>query len=200
MLNEKSTLAFRWNHVFRFMLCVLFISAGLSAAASGQVAPAAARGISSLSAGVTITAFRPYPNAETTLPGYSDRVLLGAGAFVDFNVSKCWGIEAEGHWLRFHEFAQVHEDTYLIGPRMLVPKGRFRFYGKALYGFGRFAFPYGYATEQDPVLAFGGGVDYRLTRRISVRLLDGEYQRWRNFQDKGLSPYGASAGVAYRIF
>jgi hypothetical protein len=134
------------------------------------------------------------------LPGYPDNVLLGAGAFVDFNVSEWWGIEAKGQWLRFHEFAQVHEDTYLIGPRLLVPVGRFRFYGKALYGFGRFAFPYGYVQEQDPVLAFGGGVDYRLTRRISVRMLDGEYQRWLNFQNKGLSPYGASAGIVYRIF
>jgi hypothetical protein len=134
------------------------------------------------------------------LPGYPDRVLLGPGAFVDFNVSRRWGIEAEGHWLRFHEFAQVHEDTYLIGPRVIVPRRRFRFYGKALYGFGRFAFPYGYAQEQNGVLAFGGGVDYRLTHRISMRLLDGEYQRWLNFQNQSLSPYGASAGVVYRIF
>lgn len=181
------------------MLCIVFLDAGLSVAA-GQVAPAASRGTSSLSAGATITAFRPEPNAEETLPGYSDSVLLGAGAFVDFNVSKRWGIEAEGRWLRFHEFAQVHEDSYLIGPRVLVPMGRFRFYGKALYGFGRFGFPYGYAQEQDPVLAFGGGAEYRLTRGMSVRLLDGEYQRWLNFQNKGLSPYGASAGIAYRIF
>lgn len=186
--------------MLRRILLVVFVLVVSSASARAQVVPAAGRGDSTLTAGGTIVAFLPYPNAGSVLPGYPESVLLGAGAVVDFNVSKWWGIEAEGHWLRFHEFAQVHEDTYLIGPRILVPKGRFRFYGKALYGFGKFAFPYGYAQEQDPVLAFGGGLDYRLTRRLSVRLLDGEYQRWLDFQNQSLSPYGASAGVVYRIF
>lgn len=168
--------------------------------ASGQVAPAANGRTSTVSAGGTIAAFLAYPNAAKTLIGYPDKVLIGAGAFVDFAPSKRWGIEAEGHWLRFNEFAQIHEDAYLIGPRVQFPLRNFRFYGKALYGFGEFGFPYGYAQERTPVVAFGGGVEYRFTRRISVRALDGEYQHWLNFQNQGLSPYGASVGVAYRLF
>jgi hypothetical protein len=186
--------------VLRRVLLIVFVVIVSSVSAGAQVAPAAGRGKSTLSVGGAIVAFLPYPNAERVLPGYPENALLGAGTVVDFNLSKWWGIEAEGHWLRFHEFAQVHEDTYLIGPRILIPRGRFRFYGKALYGLGKFAFPYGYAREQDPVLAFGGGLDYRLTRKFSVRALDGEYQRWRNFQNQSLSPYGASVGVLYRIF
>ena len=186
--------------MFRGIILAVVVVVVSSVSVSAQVAPAAGRGSSTLSAGGTIVAFLPYSDAGSVLPGYPENVSFGAGAFVDFNASKWWGIEAEGHWLRFHEFAQVHEDTYLIGPRILIPKGRFKFYGKVLYGFGNFAFPYGYIQEHDPVLTFGGGVDYRLTRRISVRAIDGEYQRWLNFQNQSLSPFGASAGVVYRIF
>lgn len=199
MLEAKLPNAPKGTRVYRLLLKVLFVHLAATMAASGQVAPAASRGSASFSAGATIAAFRPYPNSQQTLPGYPDRLLPGASVFLDLNLSKWWGIEAKGQWLRFHEFAQVHEDTYLIGPRVLFPVGRWRIFGKALYGFGQFSFPYGYAQEQDWVLAFGGGADYRLTPRISARM-DGEFQRWPNFQNKGLVPYGASAGVAYRIF
>lgn len=170
-----------------------------SAFAGAQVAPAAYRPGPSIYAGGTFSAFRPYPNAGAVLPGYPDKTLFGIGAYVDLNAPRWWGIEAEGRWLVFHEFAQVHEETYLIGPRVIVPLGRFKFYGKGLYGQGDFAFPYGAAHELSPVVAFGGGVDYRFSRKISVRLFDAEYQKWWTFQKQGISPIGGSIGVAYHI-
>ena len=185
--------------MFKQQLSIVLLLAAVSFA-RGQVAPAANGRASTLSAGATIAAFIPYPNAAKTLAGYPNNVLTGVGAFVDFAPSNWWGIEAEGHWLRFHEFAQIHEDTYLVGPRLQLRLRHFRFYGKALYGFGEFGFPYEYAQERTPLVAFGGGAEYTLTRRISVRALDGEFQHWLNFQNHGLSPYGASAGVAYRLF
>lgn len=181
---------FRWAVIFSMVL---------SASAGAQVVPAATRPGPSIYAGGMASAFRPYPDANKVLSGYRDSTTLGIGAYIDLNAPRWWGIEAEGRWLLFHEFAQVHEETYLIGPRFIVPLRRFKFYGKALYGQGNFVFPYGDAHELSPVLAFGGGVDYRLTRKISVRILDAEYQRWWSFQKQGISPIGASVGVAYHL-
>ena len=187
------------NEVLKNFLWVVFFFAAFSVAAGAQVAPAAYRPGPSIYAGGTASAFRPYPGASAVLPGYPDRTLLGVGAFVDFNAPRWWGIEVEGRWLIFHEYAQIHEDTYLIGPRFIFPLGRFSFYGKGLYGQGDFAFPYGSVHELSPLVAMGGGVDYHLSHRIEVRLFDAEYQRWWSFQNQGISPLGASIGVAYHL-
>ena len=54
-------------------------------------------------------------------------------------------------------------------------------------------------------LAYGGGVDFQLTKRFSARG-DFEYQQWLRwpnipeFPNTSLYPYGASVGVGYRIF
>jgi hypothetical protein len=49
-------------------------------------------------------------------------------------------------------------------------------------------------------IAFGGGADIPITRRISLRAIDVEYQYWPTWGNSTLSPYGASVGIGYRIF
>lgn len=49
-------------------------------------------------------------------------------------------------------------------------------------------------------LAFGGGMDVKLTKRLSLRALDAEYQYWPRWSNSSLAPYGASVGMSYRIF
>ena len=48
-------------------------------------------------------------------------------------------------------------------------------------------------------IAYGGGVDFQLTKRFSARG-DFEYQQYPNWLNSSLYPYGASVGVGYRIF
>jgi hypothetical protein len=54
-------------------------------------------------------------------------------------------------------------------------------------------------------LAYGGGIDFRLTKRFSARG-DFEYQQWLQWPNipgipnSPLFPYGASAGIGYKIF
>jgi hypothetical protein len=61
-------------------------------------------------------------------------------------------------------------------------------------GFGRYA-----------DIAYGGGVDFRLTKRFIARG-DFEYQQWLGWPNipgianTTLLPYGASVGVGYRVF
>jgi len=136
-------------------------------------------------------------------PDYADRRvaeagpnrLYGMGAYVDARFTRWVQIEGEGRWLRFNEYKGINEDSYMIGPRVPV----FTFhgltpYGKFLFGFGSGSFLDGHAET----LAYGGGLDYRLTRRLKIRVVDFEYQQWR--VNPTLWPYGGSAGISYTIF
>jgi len=60
----------------------------------------------------------------------------------------------------------------------------------------QYNFAYGHFTD----IAFGGGVDMPLTRKITLRAADVEYQLWPNWVNGTLKPYGGSVGLSYRIF
>jgi len=49
-------------------------------------------------------------------------------------------------------------------------------------------------------IAFGGGLDIKLTRKISLRAMDAEYHYWPSWGNTKLLPYGVSVGVGYKIF
>jgi hypothetical protein len=48
------------------------------------------------------------------------------------------------------------------------------------------------------VITYGGGVDYRLNRKFTIRCADFEYQQWQ--VNPTIWPYGLSAGLSYRVF
>jgi hypothetical protein len=120
--------------------------------------------------------------------------------FVDADSARRFGIESEGRWLEYHQFANAHAETYLIGPRYHFNIGRFQPYIKGLAGFGNFSFPYGYAHGTYGIVAGGGGVDYRLSRRWSVRLADIEFQHWPQFTFGSMTSTGISSGIQFRVF
>ena len=72
-------------------------------------------------------------------------------------------------------------------------------YAKVLIGLGRMNFEYNLAYGRFTDIAYGGGSDFKLTKRLSVRG-DFEYQQWPKWINSSLYPYGASVGVGYRIF
>jgi hypothetical protein len=206
------------------LICVLLITA----CAYAQVVPSAtARGIS-ITAGGMASAFQPsyegdwnssctYEVVCTPVSEQNPFWLFGIGAYVDVKLSRWIQVEAEGRWLRFNQYnvsqisgGGISENNYLIGPR--VPIHRFwkaNFYGKALIGYGTMNLGYypGYCTSGSCYasgrftdIAVGGGADIKLTRRISFRAFDAEYQFWPNWGANSLSPYGVSTGIGYKIF
>lgn len=144
-------------------------------------------------------------------PDYGYQRLYGVGAFADYNLSPRLGAEAEVRFHRFHQLADIHEDNYVIGPKINYRHKRYTFYGKALLGVGYFNFPLNAAHGTYLDVALGGGVDYRLTRRVYVRA-EYEYQIWPGFigppdpqispknRPNGLTPNGFAIGASYRIF
>jgi hypothetical protein len=174
-----------------FAAVVLAACLGTAGSASGQVAPSAANGGLSLSAGATGSGF---------YLDYGERKMLGISGFVDAGTRRHLGVEAEARFLEFHQTADVHAETYSIGPRYHLNVGRFQPYVKGLVGFGKFNFPYDLATGNYMVVTAGGGVDFRLKRRIYLRAADIEYQDWPQFTFGAMSSFGVSTGIRVRIF
>jgi hypothetical protein len=187
MITRKLTFAF-------FLSFAVLLGSG-SVSLQAQVAPTAFRNPISLSVGGMGSVFNPeYPN-------YVSYRLGGVGAYVDVNLFHGIGVEAEGRWQRLREFQGISQDNDLIGPRVrLRHVWRATPYVKVLGGFSNMNFGIYNATGRFTTIAFGGGVDIRLTRRWTVRPIDVEYQWWPDFLGDSLTPRGASAGISYRIF
>jgi hypothetical protein len=190
------------------LLSILF-AAG-TASARAQVVPSATSGQISLTAGALASAFQPDYECCGVASTAPNR-LYGVGAFVDVRFTRWFQVEGEGRWLRFNQLEGIDEDNYLIGPRL--PIHHFRLlkatpYAKVLAGLGRMNFEDGDGSGRYFALAYGGGVDFRLTKRFSARG-DFEYQQWLGWPNlppaslipnSPFFPYGASVGVGYRVF
>ncbi len=193
------------------MVAALLALAGLGAIqVEGQVAPSARKSGMTLRLGATGSIFDPdYGLLASNLystNGYGINKLGGVGAYADLTVFRGLGIEAEGRWQRFHQQGTIYQDNYLIGPRFQMGHlGRLTPYLKALVGYGYMNYEQDYAHGWFTAVTVGGGMDVRVTRRISLRAFDVEYQQWPQWQQPlvqstTLFPYGVSAGVSYRLF
>lgn len=188
--------------ILRRFLPALFLILFLACVqlARSQAAPSAYASQTYLSAGGIGSVFQPdykgggVPNSSTPL--------IGIGGYVDAQFSRWFGLEAEGRWLRFHQFADIHEDNYLLGYRLPVTQlsfGSFTPYGKVLFGYGTMNFEYGEAHGRFANIAMGGGLDMRTSGRLILRPVDFEYQDWPNWIGTPLHPWGVSAGIGWRI-
>jgi hypothetical protein len=168
------------------------------ARASSQVAPSAYDSSRNIWAGAEYSNF---------LPDFGPpQRLSGIGVYVDLNVTSRLGVEGEARFQRFNGFYGESQDNYLIGPEViLLHRGKLRPYAKVLFGIGQNDFPLTIGTGKYFILAPGGGVDYRLSRRISLRA-EYEYQFWPSAPgvagepSNGMKPNGFSAGFAYKLF
>ncbi len=171
------------------MALALWLSMGRTA--HGQVVPAGDAGRLIISAGGTATG---------EYVQYGERKMVGVTAFADFDSRSPFGIEAEGRWLEWNQKANVHLETYSIGPRYHKNFGNLVPYAKGLLGYSNFNFPYNLATGRYLTVTAGGGVDFHVTKRIYLRAADVEYQYWPQFSFGAMSTLSVSSGVRVRIF
>jgi opacity protein-like surface antigen len=140
-------------------------------------------------------------------PDYTPNRLGGMGIFVDLNLflHGKLGAEGEARWLRFNQLQGSYQDNYLAGPRYSRRYGKFVPYVKFMMGAGEFEFPNNQGHGGYFAYAPGGGLDYRLTRHLTIRAIDYEYQRWPSapgggLPTNGMTPNGFSFGLGYKIF
>jgi hypothetical protein len=130
---------------------------------------------------------------------YGHRVLEGGMLFVDVNPTWRIGFEGEARYLRFNSFEDVTESNYFAGPRITIKPGPLRPYVKFLVGAGKITLPFRYAQGTFFSYAPGAGLDYIVNDRVTVRVVDLEYQLWPDFSFGELHPYGISAGISFRL-
>jgi len=175
--------------VFAFATLVFWL--GIGGVAQGQVVAAGDAGRLIITAGATGTG---------SYLQYGERKMVGVTGFVDFDARSPFGVELEGRWLEWNKTANVHAETYSIGPRYHKNFGNLQPYAKGLLGYGNFNFPYNLATGRYLMVTAGGGVDYHATNRIYLRAVDVEYQYWPQFTFGAMSTFSVSTGLRVRVF
>jgi hypothetical protein len=155
-----------------------------------QVAPAADGGRFRVAAGGA---------ASLLHLGYDQHNLAGYSFFLDADTIRGLGVEGEAHWFKLRKLNGEHVETYSAGVRYHRNWGKAQPYGKLMIGIGDLSFPYGYATGRYGVWTVGGGLDYSLSRRVYLRVIDAEYQSWPEFNFGAISSYGLSVGVKIRL-
>ena len=55
-----------------------------------------------------------------------------------------------------------------------------------------------FLSGHSTVFAYGGGLDYKLSKRFTLRAFDFEFQQWQ--LTPTLYPFGGSIGLGYRVF
>lgn len=163
---------------------------GLSIFARSQATPTASRaGNLQLGAGGTLV-----------VPDYGQAHDKGPTFYGTFDFTKHLGVEADIHYASVIAPDDIGEDSYLIGPRYVIPHKRFAPYAKVLFGIGQLNLQFDtspHSKTSQFAYALGGGLDYKLTRSINIRAFDFEYQEWKYLS--GLTPLAMTIGVAYQF-
>jgi opacity protein-like surface antigen len=135
------------------------------------------------------------------MPDYGQKNIQGVTAYADFDFLTHVGVEAEYHYISLITPTDLGENSFLVGPRFVLPRGRYSLYAKGLIGIGDINIQ---EVEDNPqggagtYLAYGvgGGIDYRVWKRVVARA-DFEYQHWS--YATGLTPTAVTIGAAYRF-
>jgi hypothetical protein len=188
--DKRRSLKPAFNCRLAAVFTVAFIALAMAGNAHAQVAASASAGGFGLSAGVA---------GSGEYVQYGERKMVGITGFVDFDTMHHLGLEGEARFVQFRETADVHFSTYSAGVRYRKNLGRFQPYVKGLLGEGFFNFPYNYATGHYMVVTAGGGIDYRINRKIHIRAADAEWQYWPQFTYGALTNYGVSTGIRFSI-
>jgi hypothetical protein len=167
-----------------------------TAHAHAQALPTAtARGSFQAGVGYTITS-----------PDYGPKKIQGPTIFADYDIGLHFGLEADAHIIDLRTPTDIAENSYLGGVRFILPyRQRVKLYGKALAGIGNFRV---LETQDNQgrfngtylAYSFGGGLDIPINRKIVIRAIDVEYQKWPGYNNgDGLTPMLYTFGVAYHF-
>ena len=130
---------------------------------------------------------------------YAPEATYGPSLFVDVDFLRHLGVEAEGHLGGVISPDDIGENSYLAGPRAFLRRNRFTGYGKLMLGRGIITNQLYNLSSSYNIYAYGGGLEYRAARRITVRAIDFEMQKWSAFPPNGLSPLVITVGASYII-
>jgi len=116
--------------------------------------------------------------------------LNGWSAGAAFNMSENWSgvVDVSGHYGYVDDFSpsftwfDLKEHTFLFGPRYTIRAGKLAPFVQALFGINHVnpEPDYSATTQNNFAMAFGGGVDFAINDRISLRPAQLDYFATRN--------------------
>jgi hypothetical protein len=135
---------------------------------------------------------------------YSDRAAQGIAFWVDADFGHfrniIIGAEGEAHYGTIITPDDIGETSYLVGPRLTYQRRKMSVYGKLLVGKATITNQLFHVSSSYNVApAFGGGLEYHVSRKFNLRAFDLEMQQWPNFEPHTLSPLSVTVGVSYSI-
>ena len=133
-------------------------------------------------------------------PDYTNDSIKGYSVWGDYDFRRFIGVEVEAHLGDVITPADINENSYMVGPRALYHKRKFTGYAKLMFGRATITNTDFNASSSYNVYAFGGGLEYRVLRRINIRAVDFELQKWPDFEPHGLSPLAITFGASYIIW
>ena len=128
-----------------------------------------------------------------------DGNIIGFSIWGDYDFSKWVGVEISTHLGEFITPGDITENSYLVGPRVIYRRHKLTAYGKVLVGRATITNQNFNLSSSYNVLAYGGGIEYKIMRKINIRAIDFELQNWPDFQPNSLSPMAISIGASYII-
>ncbi len=172
-----------WHSVF-FSLAVLFLG----------ISSMRAQAIYAGTENVRIQAGVGGTYLKTDYARNTDKGLVFWG---DYDFRAFIGLEGEYRLGGLMAPGGIGENSYLVGPRLLYRRRKFTGYGKLTVGRGTI-------TNQDlnqsssfNVYAYGGGLEYKVTRKLNLRAVDIELQKWPDFKPTAISPLSLAVGLSY---
>jgi hypothetical protein len=130
---------------------------------------------------------------------YTAGNVIGFSAWGDYDFSKWVGVEVSAHLGEFITPGDITENSYLIGPRLTYRRRKLTAYGKVLIGRATITNQDYNLSSSYNIFAYGGGVEYKIMRKINIRAIDFELQSWPDFQPNSLSPMAITIGASYII-
>ena len=177
----------------------------LASIASAQALPAG-YGPGRLQAGFTVSYARPDFWVQPTIgdPQYSRQFILGVSGYADYSLNDHIHMEGDFHCVCLLTSLDRGELTFLVGPRLTYPMGRYDLYIKGLVGLHELDIQewqdnVGLDGGAGSAYVVGGGIDAIKSPRIMLRLLDIEIQDWPHFVPRPIYPIVISTGFAYRF-
>lgn len=139
--------------------------------------------------------------------------LNGWNASVSFNASDNWSgvVDFSGHYGYIDNFSpaftwfDVKSHNFLFGPKYTFRSGKVAPFVQALFGLNHvnpepdYPISLGGATVQNNLaMAFGGGIDYAIGDRVSVRLAQLDYFTVR-YQSEYSKDFRFAAGIVFKF-
>ena len=131
---------------------------------------------------------------------YTDKGDKGLSLWADYDFNKLIGIEIEAHFGNIISPSDIGENSYLVGPRIMYHKRKFTGYGKLMLGRATISNDLSNQSSSYNVIpAYGAGLEYRVSHKLNIRVIDFELQKWPDFEPHTLSPLAISVGLSYII-